>query len=73
MEATIAPRTGAPGKPTGIRIQVRMPEAWNGRFLYQGGGGMDRVLNEALGSAAPNSVNRALRPSTSNSVQPSRS
>jgi feruloyl esterase len=29
-----------------------MPDAWNGRFLMQGGGGLDGVLNPALGNVA---------------------
>lgn len=42
-------RTGADGRDYGIGIEVRMPEAWNGRFAFQGGGGLDGVLNPALG------------------------
>ena len=50
VEGMIAPRTGLDGKQTGIGFQLRMPEAWNGRFLFQGGGGMDGVVNEAVGA-----------------------
>jgi feruloyl esterase len=28
-----------------------MPTQWNGRFVFQGGGGLDGVLNPALGTA----------------------
>ena len=55
VEGMIAPRpalhdTGVAGKETGIGFQLRMPEPWNGRFLFQGGGGMDGVINEAVGA-----------------------
>jgi feruloyl esterase len=36
------------------RYGTAHPEAWNGRFLYQGGGGMDGVIIPALGKAVTN-------------------
>ncbi len=36
----------------GIGIELRLPLAWNGRFLFQGGGGLNGVLNPALGNVA---------------------
>lgn len=33
----------------GTGIELRLPLAWNGRFLFQGGGGLDGVLSPALG------------------------
>ncbi|MCR0984729.1 tannase/feruloyl esterase family alpha/beta hydrolase [Roseomonas populi] len=50
VEGMIAPRTGAGGVSFGIGFQLRMPEPWNGRFLFQGGGGQDGVINEAVGA-----------------------
>jgi hypothetical protein len=50
VEGTIEPRTGAGGVAYGIGFQLRLPEAWNGRFLFQGGGGLDGVVGEALGA-----------------------
>ena len=48
------PRTGADGKPYHIGFELRLPREWNGRFLYQGGGGNDGVLRPAVGpQAAP--------------------
>ncbi len=38
------------GVAYGIGFQLRLPEAWNGRFLFQGGGGLDGVVGEALGA-----------------------
>ncbi|TNC08659.1 tannase/feruloyl esterase family alpha/beta hydrolase [Methylobacterium terricola] len=50
VEGTIDPRVGAGGVSYGIGFQLRLPEAWNGRFLFQGGGGLDGVVNEAIGA-----------------------
>ena len=47
-------RTGVDGKPYHIGFELRLPPQWNGRFLYQGGGGNDGVLRPAVGpQAAP--------------------
>src|SRR5690606_32476078 len=32
-------------------IELRLPDDWNGRFLYVGGGGNDGVIREAIGDA----------------------
>ncbi|KMO42041.1 feruloyl esterase [Methylobacterium variabile] len=50
VEGTIDPRVGAGGAAYGIGFQLRLPETWNGRFLFQGGGGLDGVVGEALGA-----------------------
>lgn len=50
VEGTINPRTGAGGQAFGIGFELRLPDAWNGRLLFQGGGGLDGVLNEAVGA-----------------------
>ena len=49
VEGEIEPRTGVNGKHYGTRFQLRLPENWNGKFLFQGGGGMDGFVGEALG------------------------
>ena len=36
----------------GTSIELRLPAAWNGRLLFQGGGGLDGVLNPALGNVS---------------------
>lgn len=47
-------RTGVDGKPYHIGFEMRLPAAWNGRLLYQGGGGNDGVIRPAVGpQAAP--------------------
>jgi hypothetical protein len=39
---------GADGKPYGDKFELRMPEPWSGRLLFQGGGGLDGNLFPAL-------------------------
>ncbi|MGG5821179.1 tannase/feruloyl esterase family alpha/beta hydrolase [Falsiroseomonas sp. HW251] len=50
VQGMIAPRTGVNGVSYGIGFEIRMPEGWNGRMLFQGGGGMDGVLLQAVGA-----------------------
>lgn len=50
VEGEIAARTGADGKHYGIKFQLRLPENWNNKFLFQGGGGMDGFVAPALGA-----------------------
>jgi feruloyl esterase len=49
VEGKIGDREGVNGR-YGIRFQLRMPEAWNGRFLFQGGGGTDGFIAPAVGA-----------------------
>lgn len=46
----MSPRVGEDGKNYHIGFQVRMPKDWNGRFLFQGGGGNDGSVQAAIGS-----------------------
>ncbi|ROR25090.1 feruloyl esterase [Comamonas sp. BIGb0124] len=45
-------RTGIDNKPYALQFELRLPEAsaWNSRFYYQGGSGVDGTLFTALGS-----------------------
>lgn len=54
LKGSMEPRTGADGKPYAIGFELRLPKAWNGRFLFQGGGGNDGVVRPALGALAGN-------------------
>ncbi len=54
LAGQIAPRTGADGKPYAIGFELRLPKAWNGRLLFQGGGGNDGAVRAALGALAGN-------------------
>jgi hypothetical protein len=69
VSGRMAERTGQDGKPYHIGFELRLPIAWNGRFLYQGGGGNDGVVRPAIGpQAAPGyALNRGCRSSKPNS------
>src|SRR5690349_5964971 len=43
-------RTGRDGKPYGIGFAVALPANWNGRFLFQGGGGLNGSVQPPLGA-----------------------
>ena len=43
FRATIAKRTGEAGQQLGIGIDLRLPLEWNGRFAFEGGGGLDGI------------------------------
>ncbi len=45
-------RIGSDGKAYHIGFEMRLPTQWNGRFLYQGGGGNDGVVRPAIGPQA---------------------
>jgi feruloyl esterase len=42
-------RLGTAGQHYAIRFHMRLPTDWNGRFLFQGGGGSEGVVGDALG------------------------
>jgi feruloyl esterase len=46
-------RVGVDGKRYSIRFHARLPLEWNGRFLFQGGGGSDGALGDAVGNIGP--------------------
>ena len=52
VEGFIDQRTGRNGKPYAIGFAIAMPGNWNGRFLFQGGGGLNGSLNPPLGTVA---------------------
>ena len=49
VKGAAAQRTGTDGKPYETRFELRLPTAWTGRFLYQGGGGNDGIVAPAVG------------------------
>jgi feruloyl esterase len=49
VEGEVNKHVGPDGKEYGDKFQLRLPDAWNGRFLFQGGGGLDGVLSPAVG------------------------
>ena len=52
VEGTVNRRTGAGGKEYGIGFELRLPASWNGRFLLQGGGGLNGTVRPAIGPVA---------------------
>jgi hypothetical protein len=42
-------RIGKNGKPYSIGFTIALPQKWNGRFMYQGGGGLNGILHEPIG------------------------
>ncbi|HEX2539455.1 MAG TPA: tannase/feruloyl esterase family alpha/beta hydrolase [Caldimonas sp.] len=47
------PRTSAvDGRTYAIGFEMRLPNAWNGRFWYQANGGTDGAISTAVGSAS---------------------
>lgn len=45
-------RVGVDGRSYAIRFHLRLPGSWNERFYFQGGGGTDGNLGNALGGTA---------------------
>jgi len=52
VEGVIDERTGVDGKPYGIGFALALPDTWNGRFLFQGGGGLNGSVMPPLGVTA---------------------
>jgi feruloyl esterase len=45
-------RTGVDGKAYAIGFAINMPAQWNGRFMFQGGGGLNGAIREPTGAQA---------------------
>jgi tannase/feruloyl esterase len=52
VDGMIDQRIGAGGKTYGIGFAIALPDAWNNRFLFQGGGGYNGSVRPPLGTAA---------------------
>jgi feruloyl esterase len=52
VDGMINERTGADGKPYGIGFSIALPDNWNNRFLFQGGGGYNGSVRSPVGTAA---------------------
>ena len=50
IDGTIDKRTGRNNRPYAIGFAVTMPTAWNGRFLFKGGGGLNGAVNPPYGA-----------------------
>lgn len=56
IEGVIDRRTGRDGKPYAIGFAVNLPDDWNGRFLFQGGGGLNGIIRPPLGTDAAGGI-----------------
>jgi feruloyl esterase len=61
VDGVIDRRTGGDGKPYGIGFAVNLPDDWNGRFLQQGGGGLNGNVAFPLGAQAAGATPALLR------------
>jgi len=52
VDGIIDRRTGADGKPYGIRFALALPDNWNGSFFMQGGGGLNGSVPPPVGMVA---------------------
>jgi pimeloyl-ACP methyl ester carboxylesterase len=53
-------RKGSDGRDYAIAFEMRLPTAWNGRFYYQGNGGLDGSVQPALGALGGGPLTGAL-------------
>jgi pimeloyl-ACP methyl ester carboxylesterase len=61
VDGVIDERTGRDGKSYGIGFAVTLPAKWNGRFLFQGGGGLNGSVQPPLGGAYAGEQSALLR------------
>jgi feruloyl esterase len=52
VDGVIDARTGRNGRPYGIGFALALPKDWNGRFFFQGGGGLNGSVNPPTGGQA---------------------
>ncbi len=50
ITAALHERTGRYGQHYAIRFHLRLPERWNDRFFFQGGGGSEGDVGDAIGA-----------------------
>src|SRR5215469_16015740 len=50
VDGVIDQRSGAAGATYGIGFAIALPEMWNGRFLLQGGGGLNGSVQPPIGA-----------------------
>src|SRR5688500_450884 len=61
VDGVLDRRTGADGKSYGIGFALALPGEWNGRFLFQGGGGLNGSVQMPLGATAAGSMPALVR------------
>jgi Tannase and feruloyl esterase len=53
LTAGMQERVGEDGQHYAIHFHLRLPLRWNGKFLFEGGGGTEGDLGSAIGASAP--------------------
>lgn len=60
VKGRMAERKGTDGRDYAIAFEMRLPLAWNGRFYYQGNGGLDGAVLPAQGALGGGPLTGAL-------------
>lgn len=60
VKGQMRPRKGIDGQDYAIGFEMRLPQAWNGRFYYQANGGIDGTVHPAQGALGGGPVTSAL-------------
>jgi hypothetical protein len=60
VKGRMNPRKGSDGRDYAIAFEMRLPLAWNGRFYYQGNGGLDGAVQLAQGALGGGPLTGAL-------------
>ena len=55
-DGVIDPRVGLDGKSYATGFAIALPNNWNGRFLFQGGGGLNGSVNPPFGAQAAGEI-----------------
>src|SRR5215813_12595554 len=61
VDGVIDQRTGVGGKTYGIGFAIALPDNWNGRFLFQGGGGLNGNVGNPVGNQAAGDMSALAR------------
>jgi hypothetical protein len=61
VDGVIDQRTGAAGKTYGIGFALALPDIWNGRFVFQGGGGLNGSVQNPVGAQASGDMSALAR------------
>ncbi len=60
VKGSMHQRKGSDGRDYAIGFEMRLPEVWNGRFYYQGNGGLDGAVRPAEGALGGGPLTGAL-------------
>lgn len=49
VQGVMRDRVGSDGQQYAVKFRLRLPENWNGRFLFEGGGGTNGIVGDTIG------------------------